>query len=598
MLSGLCDEACWAGPSRSRSAEQRGPVPHRSEKSMRSSPEKILIVDGNTSSRRILEDLLRGAGYEVSTTEFCHEALELARKNKVDLVVLDAGLPGLVCGDLLSELKSAPVTAGIRVILLESADPKERARDLDLGADDVLSPLLDPIEMLARIRRQLSAKKVEDNLRDRTILAEKGQELSRTAFQAVATTEKISRAAFSLDRRLKAGLAVLLAVLGIMTIVYFRFSRRATRETQRTYAAIARLNRGLTGQEELIVEARKISEEMQRLSAGAEQAKRRQLQHESRELRAQISEVPSAEAAGLRSQLEKTEARLRQAESEASVAQGIIRSYAPSVCLIHLAVAFHEQASERHLLYARLAPDGEPMLDDQSNPILSLEGTGPEFLVHALGTGFLVTTGGGVLTNHHVVEPWWNNDDLSSLTHQGLVPVISRMEVYFPGSPHPFQAVTDKISSEADLALVRVNLGDLKREVLTFDAGNAASVSGEPVLLMGYPTGIDAVLARADQPTVREIFSSSHDEMTDMLAELGRRNLIRPIITQGHLGDVLPDKIIYDAQTTSGGSGGPLFNRKGKVIGINYAVMRDFGGSNFGIPARYAQAFLLGRTSR
>jgi serine protease Do len=300
----------------------------------------------------------------------------------------------------------------------------------------------------------------------------------------------------------------------------------------------------------------------------------------------------------LRNQLEKTEAHFREAESEASVVQGIIRSYAPSVCLIHLAVAFHERDSERLLHYARLTPDGEPTLDDQDNAILSLEGTGPEFLVHAMGTGFLVTTGGGVLTNHHVVEPGWNNDDLSSLTHQGLVPVISRMEVYFPGSSRPFQAATKKVSSEADLALLQVNLGDLKREVLTFDAGDAASLTGEPVLLMGYPTGIDAVLARADEPTVKEIFGSSHQQMNDILAELGRRNLIRPIITQGHLGDVQPDKIVYDAQTTSGGSGGPLFNRKGKVIGINYAVVRDFGGSNFGVPARYAQEFLLGRTSR
>jgi DNA-binding response OmpR family regulator len=517
---------------------------------MSSTPEKILVVDANTSSRGNVEGLLVGAGYEVRTTEFCHEVMKLAQENKMDLVVLDAGLPGLVCSDLLSELKSASATAGIRVILLESAGPKEQARDLDLGADDVLSWPCDPIEMLARVRHQLSAKKVEDNLRDKTALAEKGQELSRTAFRAVAATEKLSRAAFSLDRRLKAGLAALLAVASIMTMVYFRFARLATRETQRTYAAIAGINRGLTGQEEVIIEARKISEEM------------------------------------------------RQAQSEASVAPQIIRSYAPSVCLIHLAVAFHEQASERHLHYARLTPDGEPMLDEQRNPMLSLDGTGPEFLVHVLGTGFLVTTGGGVLTNHHVVEPWWNNGDLSSLTHQGLVPVISRMEAYFPGSPRPFRAVTDKISSEADLALVRVNLGDLKREILTFDDGNAASLSGEPVLLMGYPTGIDAVLARADEPTVRKISSSSHEDLTIVLAELGRRNLIRPVITQGHLGDVLPDNIIYDAQTTSGGSGGPLFNRKGKVIGINYGVIRDFGGSNFGIPARYAQAFLLGRTSR
>ena len=62
--------------------------------------------------------------------------------------------------------------------------------------------------------------------------------------------------------------------------------------------------------------------------------------------------------------------------------------------------------------------------------------------------------------------------------------------------------------------------------------------------------------------------------------------------TQGHIGDVLSDKIVYDAQTTSGGSGGPLFNAQGKVIGVNYAVVRGFGGSNFGIPIRYAQPLL------
>jgi serine protease Do len=46
---------------------------------------------------------------------------------------------------------------------------------------------------------------------------------------------------------------------------------------------------------------------------------------------------------------------------------------------------------------------------------------------------------------------------------------------------------------------------------------------------------------------------------------------------------VLPDKITYDAQTTLGGSDDPLFNNEGEVRGINFAMVREYGGSNFAI---------------
>ncbi len=78
----------------------------------------------------------------------------------------------------------------------------------------------------------------------------------------------------------------------------------------------------------------------------------------------------------------------------------------------------------------------------------------------------------------------------------------------------------------------------------------------------------------------------------EIMSEVARRNLIRPLTTQGHLGDVLPDKIVYDAQTTHGGSGGPLFNGQGKAIAVNFAVVRCFGGSIFGIPASFAVQLL------
>ena len=90
-------------------------------------------------------------------------------------------------------------------------------------------------------------------------------------------------------------------------------------------------------------------------------------------------------------------------------------------------------------------------------------------------------------------------------------------------------------------------------------------MSGEPVVLMGYPTGIDAVLARANDSTCGKLPPPVMEISNQVVTELAKRNLIHPVITQGHLGDVLQDKIIYDAQTTSGGSGGPLVqsSRKG-----------------------------------
>jgi len=71
-----------------------------------------------------------------------------------------------------------------------------------------------------------------------------------------------------------------------------------------------------------------------------------------------------------------------------------------------------------------------------------------------------------------------------------------------------------------------------------------------------------------------------------------RGHLIKLFATQGHIGDLLPNKIVYDAQTTSGGSGGPLFDDQGQVIGINFAMVRDFGGSHFAIPVRFGESLL------
>ena len=173
-----------------------------------------------------------------------------------------------------------------------------------------------------------------------------------------------------------------------------------------------------------------------------------------------------------------------------------------------------------------------------------------------------------------------------------LEPVVMQMMAYFPGVSHGIPIKVKTISSDADLAVVAGDISGLNLKLLSMDDSPKAAISGEPVVLIGYPTGIDAILARTTEDAMRSIAANAKSDPERLMAELAHRQLIRPVNTQGHIGDVLSDKIIYDAQTTSGGSGGPLFNAEGKVIAINVAMLRDFGGSNFAIPVRFAKPLL------
>jgi S1-C subfamily serine protease len=203
------------------------------------------------------------------------------------------------------------------------------------------------------------------------------------------------------------------------------------------------------------------------------------------------------------------------------------------------------------------------------------------------GTGFLVSDG-RLLTNHHVAEPWWGSDELKQLIDQGASPFVASYTAYFPGTLQGATARLDRISSHADLATLKLETpAPPHTPRLQLDDRITASVAGDPVVLIGYPTGIDGILARAGDDTTERVTENAH-QITQVVSRLAEQRLIRPTTTQGHIGDVLKDKIVYDAATTSGGSGGPLFNRDGKVIGVNFAVLNNFGGSNLAVPIRYA----------
>lgn len=550
--------------------------------------ENVLLVAADPAVREALGSLLEGAGYKLTTLESAENAVAILRERGFDALVLADGIPDAGIHGVLTSIQDSAENAKPRVLLLTRSNPTERALWLDQGADDVLSTPGEDQELLARVRAQLRQKRAMGELERKVRNAEESYQVAQTAFQALAITEKMTKDAFSLERILKIGVSALFGLAIVIAGIFFLYSHKANKETRRAYSVIAQLERSVQSEQQLLASVQHLRND----PANADLLEQKErLRQQTEALRQKISAPDGSDVNELRHQLVEATGRLNKLEGSSQAAESVIRDYAPSVCLLHISVAFNEKESGRRLRYGGIDSDGSPLKDSDGNTIYTTEGKAPELRADFFGSGFIAGEG-KILTNHHVVQPWWQNEELSSAFQQGLEPVIAEMTAYFPGEPNGIPMGISQISQEADLALVHGDLSELKRPILKLDSRKEAAVSGESLISFGYATGLDAILARAGDETVKQIVKISGGDPKLILAELAKRQLIRPLVTQGHVGDVLADKIVYDAQTTSGGSGGPLLNDQGGVIGVTFAVVRGFGGSNFGVPIRYASPLL------
>jgi S1-C subfamily serine protease len=196
------------------------------------------------------------------------------------------------------------------------------------------------------------------------------------------------------------------------------------------------------------------------------------------------------------------------------------------------------------------------------------------------GTGFLV--GNGLLaTNRHVAEPWYGDAEAEALIQRGASPVLESMVVFFPNSPTPVALVPGAVSSAEDLAVLRIEEKNAVRGLPVLPLAKGISLPGEPVTVIGYPMGIAGMVAKS--PTgIYQRMAFRHSDIT-AASELAALSLIRPSTTCGHLGDVVGDKLIYDAPTAHGGSGGPVFGSNAEVIGVNSAYIDGFSGGTLGV---------------
>ncbi len=130
---------------------------------------RILVVDDLEANRRLLEAKLGADYYDVLTAQRGEEAVQLAKREKPDLILLDVMMPGGIDGyEACRRLKTMPETRHIPVVILTTLDDREnKLRGLQAGAEEFLTKPFDDVQLMARVKSLLALKIVGDELRAR-----------------------------------------------------------------------------------------------------------------------------------------------------------------------------------------------------------------------------------------------------------------------------------------------------------------------------------------------------------------------------------------------------------------------------------------------
>ena len=329
-----------------------------------------------------------------------------------------------------------------------------------------------------------------------------------------------------------------------------------------------------------------VEERMAVLTKELESARQRQADLEKRVAveRARIADEPTARQAeidrlvALQEQQRRRGAppeelrtltnKLKALERELTSAEELIKRYGQSVCFLYIAFGFAERGRAEQV---------------QAAPL--------EFT----GTGFLVDKRGYIVTNRHVAEPWTMDPSAQGRYEEaGLEARLLTILAFFPGRRESYEVTLVRFSDVADLALGKLAAVPPGIPPIPIRRPVPRGVVGEAVVLLGYPAGTEGVLARMDDEVSAALLKKHRPNLGALVQDISDRSAVRPLATQGHIADIVPNRIVYDALTTGGGSGSPVFNSHGEVIAVNAAVMTRLGGIAFGVPIGVALDLLSG----
>lgn len=290
----------------------------------------------------------------------------------------------------------------------------------------------------------------------------------------------------------------------------------------------------------------------------------------------------------LQRRLEANVSRLEDLEERSGFGARVVAGARPAVAFLQGTYGFRDKESGRMLRHVA-GPDGIPLMTPRGRPLLSLEGAGPQVEIQFTGTGFFAGGAGRMITNRHVALPWEENSAALELTG-GLEPVMLKFVSYLPGEAAAVPVTLEAASETSDLAVLRRPDGAAVPRGLDLSA--VLPSQGDEVIVMGYPAGLRSMIAQTGQGFIEALQASEDAGFWTVAERLAAEGFITPLASRGIVGRQTASAVVYDAETTHGGSGGPVLNVHGRVVAVNSAILPEFGGSNLGVPVAEVEALL------
>ncbi len=129
----------------------------------------ILIVEDESSIRKFIKINLERNGFKVLEAESGEEGIEIARKEKIDIVLLDIMLPGIDGFEVCKILRHEYPTLGIIMLTAKSQDI-DKIMGLEYGTDDYMTKPFNPTELVLRVKSLVRRIEVSEDIELSSIL--------------------------------------------------------------------------------------------------------------------------------------------------------------------------------------------------------------------------------------------------------------------------------------------------------------------------------------------------------------------------------------------------------------------------------------------